>query len=48
MAEFCFNCFKEKLEPTATAENTTLSTDLDFCEGCGEMKNVVTEFHDCK
>jgi hypothetical protein len=43
VAEFCLNCFK-KIEPNANEYTTKLSEDLDFCEGCGEIKNVVIEF----
>ena len=47
MAELCFKCFK-KLEPNANENNTDLSTDFDFCEGCGTVAAVVVEFNDGK
>ena len=40
MAEFCKDCF-EKLLPNWIV--TTISNDVDLCEGCGEWKQVVIE-----
>ena len=47
MADFCLDCFK-KFEPNANENNTMLSEDNDFCEGCGEIKPVVIEFNEEK
>ena len=41
MAEFCKNCFKEKIDPTAEEDKIILSEDAELCEGCGEEKRIV-------
>lgn len=41
MAEFCKRCFKERIAPYELVENLVLSDDVDFCEGCGEFKQIV-------
>lgn len=45
MSEFCLECLK-KFEPNANVNNTTTSTDLYLCEGCGQLKHVVVAFTD--
>ena len=45
MAEFCLQCFK-RFEPNANEYNTTLSTNLEWCEGCAELRQVVVDFND--
>lgn len=45
MAEFCLECLK-KFEPNANVNNTTVSTNLYLCEGCGQLKHVVVTFTD--
>ena len=45
MAEFCLECLK-KFEPNANVNNTTVSTNLYLCEGCGQLKPVVVTFTD--
>lgn len=45
MAEFCLQCFK-RFEPNANEYNTTLSTNLEWCEGCAELRQVVVDFVD--
>lgn len=41
MAEFCVKCWNE-LNGTKNSESDfILSEDLDLCEGCGELKNVI-------
>lgn len=47
MAEFCLTCFK-RLEPNANEDNTTVSINLDWCEGCAELRQVVLTFDDGK
>ena len=44
MAEFCFNCFNEKIaDRKYKKEELEISkdNDLDICEGCGKITNVV-------
>ena len=44
MAEFCKECFKEKLTVPSdgiTDDMLVVSEYVDFCEGCGEWKPVV-------
>ena len=45
MAEFCKECFKRCIEPGALDEHIVVSNDEDFCEGCGEFKQVVIEYN---
>lgn len=46
MAEFCKDCFKEKIDPSALDDTIVLSAEPDLCEGCGETKLIVTEVKD--
>lgn len=44
MAEFCKECFKEKIAVPSdgiTDDMLVMSEELDFCEGCCEWKPVV-------
>lgn len=45
MAEFCLECFK-RFEPNANENNTTLSKNLEWCEGCAELRQVVLEYNE--
>lgn len=40
MAEFCKDCFK-KIDSSVSEQDLVLSSDMELCEGCGEMKPVV-------
>ena len=46
MAEFCKNCFKEKIDPSVEDANIILSQEAELCEGCGEVKPIVVEVID--
>lgn len=41
MAEFCKDCFKQKLNPSARDEDIVVSETPDLCEGCGQTKPIV-------
>ena len=41
MAEYCFDCYNQVLGIKCDKSEVELSLDLDLCEGCGEMKQVV-------
>lgn len=41
MAEFCLECLNKDLEKKIDEKNVIFSRDLEFCEGCGELKHVV-------
>ena len=43
MADFCKDCFKAKLDTDINESNLILSTEPELCEGCGEVKPIVTE-----
>ena len=43
MAEFCKDCFKEKIDPSVEDDRIILSQEADLCEGCGETKPIVIE-----
>lgn len=44
MAEFCRECFIEIFEHTVNDNAEIIeSEDLDLCEGCGKIKQVVLE-----
>jgi hypothetical protein len=43
MAEFCKNCYKEKIDPSVEDDRIILSQEAELCEGCGETKPVVIE-----
>ena len=44
MAEFCLDCWNKLNNESNTEDSCTLSDDLDFCEGCGEMKRVFISY----
>ena len=44
MAEFCLDCWNELNGTHMTEDDLTLSQDLDFCEECEEMKQVIVNF----
>lgn len=44
MAEYCCNCFIEKLDPNARIEMLNMSNEKDFCEGCGVYDYYVTGY----
>lgn len=46
MAEFCKNCFKEKIDPSVEDCRIILSQEAELCEGCGEIKPIVMEILD--
>ena len=41
MAEFCLECHNKMNQMNLSEEDVILSDDLELCEGCGEIKNVV-------
>ncbi len=41
MAEFCVDCWNELNGSNNTEKDFILSENLDLCEGCGELKNVI-------
>ena len=41
MAEFCKKCFIRINEPYYKGEELVMSEDVEFCEGCEEVKEVV-------
>lgn len=43
MAEFCKECFKAKIDPSAEDDRIVMSTEPTLCEGCGENKLFVVE-----
>lgn len=45
MAEFCLECLK-KFEPNANINNTTVSINPYYCDGCGKLKPIVVTFED--
>ena len=42
MAEFCFDCLCKLDEKKYKKIMFIISKDLDYCEGCGEWKHVVS------
>lgn len=46
MAEFCKECYKAKLDPSAEDDRIILSQEEELCEGCGETKKVVLHYDD--
>lgn len=42
MAEFCLDCLNRISKTNYTEKDFALSKYLELCEGCGEMKKVVT------
>lgn len=45
MAELCLQCL-QKFEPNANEDNTVLSENLEWCDGCGALTSIVLEFND--
>ena len=45
MAEFCLKCL-QKFEPNANKDNTTVSINPYYCDGCGELKPIVVTFNE--
>ena len=43
MAELCLKCLRG-FEPNANEDNTTLSENLEWCDGCGALTQIVLEF----
>ena len=41
IAEFCKHCFLTQLNPNENEDNLVMTEDLDLCEGCGNITNVV-------
>ena len=41
MAEFCVECWNELNGKKYRESDFILSEDLDLCEGCRELKNVI-------
>lgn len=41
MAEFCLECWNKLNGTNDPPSKYVLSDELDFCEGCGQMKQVV-------
>ena len=42
MADFCKECFdKEFGDAIKSNEKVVVSKDLSFCEGCGDVKQIV-------
>ena len=41
MAEFCLDCWNKINGTKHSKRKYVLSKELDFCEGCGELKHVV-------
>ena len=41
MAEYCLDCLNKLNGTNDPPKKYVISEDLDFCEGCGEMKHVV-------
>ena len=48
MAEFCLGCWNELNHTRLTEGDVVLSADLDFCEGCEEMKQVIEKYKERK
>jgi len=44
MAEFCLDCWNKLNHIHLTEEDVILSKDLDLCEGCEEMKQVIIKY----
>lgn len=44
MAEFCKECYKAKLDPSAEDDRIILSQEEELCEGCGETKKIVVSY----
>ncbi len=41
MADFCLDCWNKINGTNDNKSKYILSRDLDFCEGCGELKRVI-------
>ncbi len=41
MAEFCLDCLNKRNNTNHSKRRYIISNELDLCEGCGEMKQVV-------
>lgn len=41
MAEFCLSCWNRMNNTNLTEKDVEISRELDLCEGCGEIKNVI-------
>ena len=41
MAEFCLECWNRINEANDPASKYIISKDLDLCEGCAQLKNVI-------
>lgn len=41
MAEFCVDCWNKLCKTTDPAKKFILSWELELCEECGEMKQVI-------
>ena len=41
MAKFCLDCWNKLNNTKHKASKYVISKELELCEGCGEMKNVV-------
>ncbi len=42
MAEFCYECYKKLHKSAGNKSDYVISWGYDLCEGCGEIKHVVT------
>ena len=41
MAEFCLTCWNKTQNIPLQEKNVVISKELDLCEGCGKMKQVI-------
>ena len=41
MAEFCVDCWNKINETNYSAKKFIISDELDLCEGCGKITNVI-------
>lgn len=41
MSEICLDCYNEIMGTNDPPEKYVLSKDLDICEECGEMKQII-------
>lgn len=44
MAEFCVDCYNEKMCTTDTSQKYIISKELELCEQCGQWKRVVIRY----
>ena len=43
MAEFCLECYNKLNALQLTLDDVVLDSELDLCEGCGELKHTIIE-----